>query len=198
MTTHYELLGVAPDATSQQLRQAFRALSKRYHPDTTSLPAAEAEAAFQQVRLAYGVLADPVTRRSYDERLRQPAKPPVVFSPPARPASATFQPRPNSVRRSLSGGEWFALVLLAVALALSLVLGVGLAWARGTALMTRPSWWVDPAAVPVPRPSEPAVTAGQQLPSPGQPNAVLVPSEPAQTPPTPSIRPVVPALSQAP
>jgi curved DNA-binding protein CbpA len=184
MTTHYELLGVAPDATSQQLRQAFRALSKRYHPDTTSLPATEAEAAFQQVRLAYGVLADPVTRRSYDERLRQPAKPPVVFSPPARPVTATFQPRPNSVRRSLSGGEWFALVLLAVALALSLVLGVGLAWARGTALMTRPSWWVDPAAVPVLRQSMPAVSDG--------------PSESAQARPTPAIRPEVPALSQAP
>ncbi len=212
MTTHYELLGVAPDATSQQLRQAFRALSKRYHPDTTSLPAAEAEAAFQQLRLAYGVLGDPVARRSYDERLRQPARPPVVFSTPARPATAAFQPRPTSVRRSLSGGEWFALVLLAVALAFSLVLGVGLAWARGTALMTRPSWWVDPAVVPVLLQSDPAVHGGQPPPppgqpppSPGQPIAVLGPSEPPQTrpapasrPAAPASRPAVPALSQAP
>ena len=161
MSTHYELLGVAPDATSQQLRQAFRALSKRYHPDTTSLPTLEAEAAFQQVRQAYGVLGDPLARRSYDEKLRQPSRPAVVFSPAVRPAGAAFQPRPTSVRRSLSGGEWFALVLLGLALVLSLVLGVGLAWARGTALMTRPSWWVEPPARPVVSSSEPVPVLSQ-------------------------------------
>ena len=64
MPTHYEQLGVAPDASTQQLRQAFRALSKRYHPDTTALPAAEAELAFRQLRQSYGVLADPAARRS--------------------------------------------------------------------------------------------------------------------------------------
>lgn len=163
MSTHYELLGVAPDATSQQLRQAFRALSKRYHPDTTSLLALEAEAAFRQVRQAYGVLGDPVARRSYDEKLRQPSRPAVVFSPAVRPAGAAFQPRPASVRRSLSGGEWFALVLLAVALVLSLVLGVGLALARGTELMTRPSWWVEPPAAGV-LPSSEAVPVLRQAP----------------------------------
>jgi curved DNA-binding protein CbpA len=149
MPNHYERLGVPADASTQQLRQAFRTLSKRYHPDTTSLPAAEAEAAFQQLRQAYGVLGDPASRSAYDERLRQPARPAVVFTPPANPAGAAFGPKPTSVRRSLSGGEWFALVLLALALALSLVLGVGLAWARGAELMTKPSWWVEPTTAPV-------------------------------------------------
>jgi hypothetical protein len=50
------------------------------------------------------------------------------------------------VRRALSGGEWFALLLLAIALVLSLALGIGLAWARGTELMRQPSWWSEPAA----------------------------------------------------
>ena len=161
MPTHYELLGVSADASTEQLRQAFRALSKRYHPDTTALPAGEAELAFRQVRLAYGVLGDPVARRSYDERLRQLSRPAVVFSPPASPAGAAFQPRPAPVRRSLSGGEWFALVLLALALVLSLVLGVGLAWARGAELMTRPSWWVEVPAVAGRPSSEPVVAQGQ-------------------------------------
>ena len=40
------------------------------------------------------------------------------------------------------------MVLLGLALALSLVLGVGLAWARGAALITRPSWLTEGAAVP--------------------------------------------------
>ena len=50
-----------------------------------------------------------------------------------------YQPVP--VRRALSGGEWFALLLLGVAVVFSLVLGVGLAWARGTELLREPSWW---------------------------------------------------------
>jgi nitrate reductase gamma subunit len=45
------------------------------------------------------------------------------------------------VRRALSGGEWFALLLLGIAVVFSLVLGVGLAWARGTELLREPSWW---------------------------------------------------------
>jgi hypothetical protein len=50
---HYELLEIATDASQQELRQAFRGLSKRDHPDTTALPASEAEAAFRQLRQAY-------------------------------------------------------------------------------------------------------------------------------------------------
>ena len=50
-------------------------------------------------------------------------------------------PKPDSVRRTLSGGEWFALLLLGLALVFCLVLGVGLAWLRGTELVREPSWW---------------------------------------------------------
>lgn len=140
--SHYQLLGLSPQATAAELRQAFRNLSKRYHPDTTTLPPTEAREAFARLRQAYAVLADPDSRRAYDAVLLQP---PSLVVPPPRPTGPAAAARPIGVRRSLSGGEWFALVLLGLALALSLVLGVGLAWARGTALITRPSWWSDPA-----------------------------------------------------
>ena len=39
-----------------------------------------------------------------------------------------------------------ALLLLAVAMVLSLVLGLGVAWARGVALVRAPSWWAAPMA----------------------------------------------------
>jgi curved DNA-binding protein CbpA len=42
--SHYQRLGVRPDASAERLRQAFRLLSKRYHPDTTALPQPEADA----------------------------------------------------------------------------------------------------------------------------------------------------------
>lgn len=139
--SHYALLELSPEATAAELRQAFRNLSKRYHPDTTTLPQEQAREAFARLRQAYAVLADPDSRRAYDATLRQPA-PPLLVVPPL-PSAATAAAKPIGVRRSLSGGEWFALVLLGLALALSLVLGVGLAWARGAALVTRPSWWSD-------------------------------------------------------
>jgi preprotein translocase subunit Sec63 len=128
---HYALLGLSPQATGPELRQAFRSLSKRYHPDTTELPRGQAEEAFQQLQQAYFILSDPARRRAYDASLEVPARPAVV----------RLEPRPVPVRRPLSGGEWFALVLLALAVLFSLVLGVGLAWARGAELVRPPSWW---------------------------------------------------------
>ena len=76
------------------------------------------------------MLSDPEQRRRYDARLMAPV-----------PVSVAAVPRPVGVRRALSGGEWLALLLLAVALLLSLVLGVGLAWMRGAELVQWPSWW---------------------------------------------------------
>lgn len=147
--SHYELLRVPPDASREQLRQAFRALSKRYHPDTTDLPAAEAELVFRQLRQAYAVLNDPIARSRYDGELRRRAEilAPAVSTGVMAP-SPRSQPRGAEVRRALSGGEWLALLLLALALAFSLVLGVGLALARGTELVHWPSWWTSSSADP--------------------------------------------------
>lgn len=168
--THYQVLQLQPTATDQELRQAFRGLSKRYHPDTTALPASEAEVAFRQLRQAYAVLSDPAARRLYDAALAQPA-PPAPLRPPPAPVV-----RPVPVRRALSGGEWFALLLLALALVLSLVLGLGVAWARGTELMAWPSWWSDLEAASVPpAPLEPANPA----PLAPAPEASPLPQPPA-------------------
>lgn len=168
-TDHYEQLRVADSATPQQLRSAFRRLSKLYHPDTTSLPQSQAARSFQRLQQAYAVLSDPVARRAYDgwrsgpRQLIDPSSGGVcaTTASSADPSSRnpltelsrrdgypSSSPPTNSasVRRALSGGEWFALLLLAIAMVLSLALGIGLAWARGVELMRLPSWWSDPAA----------------------------------------------------
>jgi hypothetical protein len=132
---HYELLEIASNASPQDLRQAFRRLSKRYHPDTTTLPAAQGAEGFRQLQLAYLTLSDPERRRVYDTSLSQ------AQAPPAPPVWRVAPVKPAPVRRALSGGEWFALLLLGLAVVFSLVLGVGLAWARGTELLREPSWW---------------------------------------------------------
>jgi hypothetical protein len=148
--SHYQLLQVAPTASREELRQAFRLLSKRFHPDTTELPLAEAERSFQQLRLAYAVLSDPAARERYDGELRHAAllmaaNLPAAAAMAANPTTRVRPPgaRPDGVRRALSGGEWLALLLLGIALVFSLVLGVGLAWLRGAELIESPSWWQE-------------------------------------------------------
>ncbi|MFM7653274.1 MAG: J domain-containing protein [Vulcanococcus sp.] len=136
--THYQLLQISPEASGTELRQAFRSLSKRYHPDTTELPEQEASEAFRRLQQAYLTLSDPERRRAYDATLR------AIAPAPAPRLGSAGSPRPvqpQPVRRALSGGEWFALLLLALAVVFSLVLGVGLAWARGAEFLRPPSWW---------------------------------------------------------
>ena len=150
--SHYQLLEVPVTATEVDLRRAIRQLSKRYHPDTTTLPPAQAAEAFRRLQQAYAVLSDPLRRRAYDQRLAAGSEAAAGARAPAAPAAPAAAPprRREPDRRALSGGEGFALLLLALALVFSLGLGVGLAWSRGAELVRWPSWWVQPDATSTP------------------------------------------------
>lgn len=67
----YAVLGVAPDASADELKAAYRRLARREHPDLAP-PAGKAEAtrALQAINVAYGLVADPPRRAEYD-RLRR-------------------------------------------------------------------------------------------------------------------------------
>jgi len=68
--THYQVLGVAPDADAAEIKKAYRKLVRRYHPDVSKEPdAAEKTVA---VNLAYETLSDPERRAAYDEELARP------------------------------------------------------------------------------------------------------------------------------
>ena len=61
---HYQVLGVTRDAGPDEIKRAFRALARRYHPDANPDP--DAEARFKEINAAYEVLSDPVKRERYD------------------------------------------------------------------------------------------------------------------------------------
>src|ERR1700739_2031501 len=63
--TPYEVLGVKPDASAEDIRKVYRKLAKQYHPDLNpGKPAAEER--FKAVSAAYDLLADPEKRARYD------------------------------------------------------------------------------------------------------------------------------------
>ena len=69
---YYSTLGVAKTATEKEIKQAFRKLARKFHPDVNPGDKA-AEARFKEINEANEVLSDADKRRKYDEleRLRQ-------------------------------------------------------------------------------------------------------------------------------
>jgi DnaJ-class molecular chaperone len=63
---YYAVLGVAKTATDKEIKQAFRKLARKHHPDVNPGDRA-AEAKFKEINEAHEVLADPEKRRKYDE-----------------------------------------------------------------------------------------------------------------------------------
>jgi curved DNA-binding protein CbpA len=106
--TYYELFGVAPTASADEVHGAFHVFCDTFHPDR-HLDRAPAERAalstiFKRATEAYDVLSDPALRSQYDAQLaaRPSARPPrMTFSPLSRPPSgraASGAPLEDSVR----------------------------------------------------------------------------------------------------
>ncbi len=62
---YYQVMGVARDATEAQIKQAYRKLARKYHPDVSKEK--DAEARFKEVGEAYEVLKTPEKRAAYDQ-----------------------------------------------------------------------------------------------------------------------------------
>jgi len=61
---YYQVLGISRDADEVTIKNAFRRLARRYHPDTSTEP--DGQERFREIAEAYGVLSDPAKRASYD------------------------------------------------------------------------------------------------------------------------------------
>ncbi|SDO62795.1 DnaJ domain-containing protein [Desulforhopalus singaporensis] len=65
MKDYYQILGVSPNCTDEEIRSNYRKLAMRFHPDRNP-DDPTAEERFKEVAEAYGVLTDPVKRREYN------------------------------------------------------------------------------------------------------------------------------------
>lgn len=72
MTTksYYDILGVHKAATADDIKKAFRKLSKQYHPDINKEP--DANDKFKEINEAYDTLSDPKKREEYDRMQQSP------------------------------------------------------------------------------------------------------------------------------
>jgi molecular chaperone DnaJ len=91
--THYDVLGVAPSATVDQIREAYRRLAREHHPDRTATSGrAGDDVSMPAINEAYRVLNDPARRAMYDASLRGATQRGPAASPPdsaARAGAAT-------------------------------------------------------------------------------------------------------------
>lgn len=62
---HYAILGVARNASTEEIRRAYRALARRLHPDVSG-NSRDTMVRMAEVNRAWSVLSDPVARRAYD------------------------------------------------------------------------------------------------------------------------------------
>src|SRR5260370_37141024 len=86
---YYDVLGVSKDATEDQIRQAFRNLARKHHPDVNPGDKA-AEEHFKDINEAYEVLSDPDKRKRYDQ-LGANWKAGADFTPPPPRGNGQFE-----------------------------------------------------------------------------------------------------------
>ncbi len=106
--THYDVLGMPRDATTDQLRRAHRDLAVRFHPDHLDAASpdpkarAEADRKIREINEAWRVLGDSHRRAQYDLSLPQPAT--------AAGSDASWSPFPPGAEAEPPGGfaEWHA------------------------------------------------------------------------------------------
>lgn len=117
INSYYSLMGLHPAASNIAIRRSYRQLSKKYHPDTTTLPSRVATDKFQRLNEAYAVLSSPEKRSLYDLKIGYSRLNVIQVPSWSEPES---NQKDNYSRtayldptdRPLSAGEIFVLVLL--------------------------------------------------------------------------------------
>lgn len=67
MDNPYNILGITPTATNDEIKKAYRALAMRHHPDRSTQPGTENR--FNAINAAYELLSDPKRRAAFNQTL---------------------------------------------------------------------------------------------------------------------------------
>jgi curved DNA-binding protein CbpA len=97
--SYYQILGVAPDATDEEIEKSFRLLARRLHPDLNGGDGATVEM-MKELNVARATLTDTAARAAYDVRMRQERG---QRRQPTQPQPSRAAPPPAYERPSPSG-----------------------------------------------------------------------------------------------
>ena len=100
MKSHYEVLGVGESASPDEIRAAYRAQIRKFHPDVYEGPAEEATERAIELNGAWAVLSDPKRRGLYDRMLHPHPQAPEK---PRTPQKAPREPPRTRINESGSG-----------------------------------------------------------------------------------------------
>ncbi len=109
---YYLILGVSPDATSSEIKSAYRRRAREFHPDRFG----EEQQPFLDIQEAYSALSDAARRRVYDHKIQQARESRRVWAPrdtgepePLRPSRPTAEPlRPHDGHPADLGRAWLS------------------------------------------------------------------------------------------
>ena len=85
---YYKILGVAKTASADEIKKAFRKLARKYHPDVSKEP--DAQARMAELNEAQAVLSDPEKRVAYDALGNQPPGQRDFRPPPTGTPASSF------------------------------------------------------------------------------------------------------------
>ena len=134
MTNYYKVLGVTQSSEPEVIAAAYKAMMRKYHPDTNKSVSAEKKA--KEINEAYEVLKSAMSRREHDAELKRAATrnaPPPPPPPPATSSTAATSVHGTSVMNAL----FIAVIMLLLYLFGANSLGEELI---GFLLRHRPDW----------------------------------------------------------
>ncbi len=89
--THYDTLGISKNASQKEIKEAYKKLVKKYHPDIYKGDKSFAEKKTQEINSAYDVLSNEELKKAYDEEINPPVE--YNYTPPkySNPESYRYQ-----------------------------------------------------------------------------------------------------------
>lgn len=102
---YYATLGLERSASQDEIKRAYRKLARKYHPDVSKEP--QAEARFKEVAEAYEALHDPEKRAAYDDIGRGPAGGQDFDPPPGWSSGFEFSGKDGGIGAGMDRSDFF-------------------------------------------------------------------------------------------